>query len=144
MLGTYAVIYGDPIPQFDMDAFLQREWFDNFSRENEFKLRLSFTYQSLSKSKCWEHEKEWRTVIADRDSKVWVDIVSGIIIDERSLEKTNAEKLIRLCKRNGWALKVRAKDIFSDGHFYVAYEDYVALRESCGVSETSAPWGCRN
>ena len=51
----------------------------------------------ISKDKCWEHEREWRIVLESKDCKAPIDIVSAIIIDERSLEKTNAKKLIRLC-----------------------------------------------
>ena len=47
-----------------------------------------------------------------------VDIVSAIIIDERSLEKTNAKKLIRLCRKRGWPVKVRKNHIYDTSHSY--------------------------
>jgi len=72
----------------------------------------------ISKDKCWEHEREWRIVLESKDCKAPIDIVSAIIIDERSLEKTNAKELIRLCLKRGWPVKIRRNCIYETSHRY--------------------------
>ena len=75
----------------------------------------------LHKDSCWEHEKEWRIVIGNIDCQLPIDIVSSIIIDERSLMKPNALKLMRLCKKRSWKLKIRKR------HLYDSYHEYEVL-----------------
>lgn len=55
----------------------------------------------LHKDSYWEYKKVWRIMIGSIDCQLPVDIVSSIIIDERSLMKTNVIKLMHLCKKVG-------------------------------------------
>lgn len=118
LLNTYKVIYSD-IPR-EIPAEVMAESFlfapDNTQLKEQL-VRYVFD-RVLYKDSCWENEKEWRIVLGDTNSRMPVDIVSAIIIDERSLQKTNAKKLIRLCKKRGWEIKVRKNHLFNTSHSY--------------------------
>lgn len=76
----------------------------------------------LHKDSYWEYEKVWRIMIGSINCQLPVDIVSSIIIDEHLLMKTNAIKLMRLCKKSGWNLKIRKR------YLYDSYHEYKVLR----------------
>ena len=56
------------------------------------------------------------------NNKIFADIVSGIILDERVLEMGNGKKLISLAKERNWAIKVRKKNRLGTGHIYEELE----------------------
>ena len=78
----------------------------------------------ITKTKEWEHEKEWRIFLynLDENNKIYADIVSGIIIDERALGFDNAKKLIDLCKQHNWSIKIRRRCKNGTKHVYEEYE----------------------
>lgn len=88
-----------------------------FKREN--RVALEHTITKLSK---WQEEKEWRVFLCNLDdnNKIYADIVSGIIIDERALECDNGQMLIELAKEKGWDIKVRKRKRSGVGHYYEA------------------------
>ena len=81
--------------------------------------------QLITKSKSWEAEIEWRIFLCnlDNDNKLFADIVSAIIIDERVVKTENAQKLIDLCKQKGWSIKIRKKNSVGTKHEYVELKD---------------------
>ena len=89
------------------------------------RLTSSIVSQIITKDITWEHENEWRIVLGNIDPKVFIDIVSGIIIDRRSLNDTNAKKLIDLCMQRGWNIKVRDRSFFDGKHYFVDYYEYI-------------------
>lgn len=70
----------------------------------------------------WKEEKEWRVFLCNLDdnNKIYADIVSGIIIDERALECDNGQMLIELAIERGWNIKVRKRKQSGVGHYYEA------------------------
>ena len=56
---------------------------------------------------------------------MFVDIVSGIIIDRRSLNEPNAKKLIDLCLQRGWDIKVRDRGFLDGKHYFADYDKYI-------------------
>lgn len=127
LLNIYRVNYSCDHSFFDIESFWEKFFFENESEEYLRKIMDSTIKQVTSKSKCWEHEREWRLVVGNCDSKIYADIVSAIIIDERSVSINNAEKLIALCKRRGWELKVRLRSALDGEHIYLPYEKYLSL-----------------
>ena len=125
LLNIYRANYSDEHAFFDIEAFWEKFFFENESEEHLTKIMNSTINQLVSKSKCWEHEREWRLVVGECDSKVHVDIVSAIIIDERSISTKNAKKLISLCEKRGWELKVRSRSVIGGEHIYMPYEKYL-------------------
>ena len=124
LLNIYKVNYSDEHSFFDIESFWDKFFFENDSEECLIKIMESTISQITSKSKCWEHEREWRFVVGGCDSKIYADIVSGIIIDERSILTENAKKLINLCKSNDWEIKVRMRSLIDGEHIYLPYEKY--------------------
>lgn len=124
LLNIYRVNYNNERSFFDMESFWEKFFFENDSEECLIKIMESTINQITSKSKCWEHEREWRFVVGGCDSKIYADIVSGIIIDERSIMTENAKKLINLCKSNDWEIKVRMRSLIDGEHIYLPYEKY--------------------
>ena len=130
LLNMFRVNYENEHLSFDIESLFEKFFFENDSEEFVFKIGLGMINQVTSKSKCWEHEKEWRITVAKCDAKIYINIVSGIIIDERSLVKNNAKKLIHLCKRNGWDIKVRLRSHIDEKHFYLPYDEYQRHQKS--------------
>lgn len=90
-----------------------------------FKSIISeFVNQISIKTGGWDKEVEWRLMMFQlKDSRLFADIVSGIIIDERVIYTDNAVRLIQLAKERGWSIKVRKMNVIGTQHLY---EDYVA------------------
>jgi len=118
LLNTFKVKYSDVPRQMPMDLLAESMFFRPDDRFLKEQITRSLLECVLSKDLCWEHEKEWRIVIGDIECKVPIDIVSSVIIDERALSKTNAQKLIRLCRKKGWTVKIRKNHIYDTSHSY--------------------------
>lgn len=118
LLNTYKVIYSDIPREIPIEILTEANFFGQFDQNAKEQITRSVFERVLSKDKSWEHEREWRIVLGNTGCKMPVDIVNAIIIDERSLGKNNAKKLIRLCKKRGWAVKVRRRHPYNTSHSY--------------------------
>lgn len=130
LLNIYRVNYSDVRSFFDIESFCEKFFFENESEKYMTRIMESMINQITSKAKCWEHEREWRFVLGGCDSKIYANIVSGIIIDERALSNTNAKKLISLCEQNKWELKIRLRSIIDGTHLYMPYGKYLQNKET--------------
>lgn len=126
LISTFKVNYTDTPQSIPVELLAEAYFFRPDDPDVLRQMQCTIFDRILTKEKCWENEREWRIVLGDIDSKVPVDIVSTIIIDERALNKTNAKKLIRLCKKRGWTVKVRKSHIHNTFH---SYEDLDVERE---------------
>ena len=75
--------------------------------------------QILTKQESWAHEKEWRLVLCETDNRLFVDLVSGIYMDESMMETANGKKLIELAKAKNWTLYYRKTNRIGTSHEYV-------------------------
>ena len=125
LLNTYMVEYVEKLNCLDIEAFVEMNFFNNKDLSIANRLFDSIIKQVTSKNKSWEHENEWRIVLGNIDSRLYADIVSGVIIDRRALNKTNAKKLIRLCQQKGWSIKVRYRSFFDGNHSFIDYDEYI-------------------
>ncbi len=97
------------------------EWFfdgrdsTKYSEENKKILN-----QLITKKIGWQQEKEWRLFLSDTENKLFADIVSGIIIDERTLGSENSNMLISLSEARGWDIRIRRKNKVGTKHIYEA------------------------
>jgi hypothetical protein len=80
----------------------------------------------LTKKAFWNYEKEWRILLYNIENKLYADLVSGIIIDDRIIGTDNGKKLLELCEQRGWNITVRTKNVIQTKHEYVSYEEYDA------------------
>ena len=76
----------------------------------------------LTKKIDWQHEKEWRLFLTNVKNKQYIDLVSGIIIDERVINTQNATRLIELSNDRGWSITIRKKNITTTKHIYEKME----------------------
>ena len=125
LLNTYKVQYSKSPKIFDIVAYAEVNFFENNDPAMYNRLVSSILDQIVSKDITWEHENEWRIVLGNIEPKVFVDIVSGIIIDRRSLNEPNAKKLIYLCLQRGWDIKVRDRSFLDGRHYFADYNDYI-------------------
>ena len=88
------------------------------------KADMDMLSKILTKTLNWQHEKEWRFMLCNlgENNKIFADIVSGIIVDERVLKMENGKKLISLAKERNWVIKVRKKNRLGTGHIYEELE----------------------
>lgn len=120
LMALFKIVYKEKLDYFSfkkliscailgkMDLDLQREFF------------LSTASALLTKTSNWSNEKEWRIMIGNlgKNNKIFADIVSAIIIDERILQHDNGKKLIELAREKGWSVKVRRRNILGTEHVY--------------------------
>lgn len=120
----FKVVYVEEFKEFSFDK-LDRCLFSDFNDKALLKeLNKEYINYLLSKDKDWDKEKEWRLMLFGlKDNHLYVDLVSGIIIDERVIHTNNAVKLIQLAKERGWSIKVRKMNAIGTQHLY---ENYVA------------------
>lgn len=128
LLNSYKVVYTNSPQEVLSERLAEVSLFSPNDMELQEKLNYDIFERLLTKEVCWEHEREWRIAFVNNNfndnsenydcNRIPVDIVSAIIIDERSLEKTNAKKLIRLCKKRGWTIKIRRRHLYDTAHTY--------------------------
>ncbi len=83
------------------------------------KINAKVLSQITTKDSQWERENEWRVLLWDlKSSKLFIDLVSGVIIDERVIKTNNAKKLIGLAKEKNWIVKIRKKNHTGTKHIY--------------------------
>ena len=116
------MIYVDKVQEFSF-AKIDRYFFHEFQdKELYVEINKELLGQLLSKEIGWRNEKEWRLLEFElTDNRLYADLVSGLIIDERVLQTDNAQTLIRLAKDRGWNIKVRKMNVLGTKHYYEKY-----------------------
>lgn len=118
----FQIMYMKEIKEFSFEK-LDRYFFSEF-QDTALYVEINQEYFShlLSKEIVWKNEKEWRLLGFERkDNRLYADLVSGVIIDERVIQTENAKTLIRLAKERGWSIKVRKMNVLGTKHFYEEY-----------------------
>ena len=87
LLNTYKMTYSDIPREIPLGLIAKSILSDSDKGSVNKIVKRSILERTISKDCCWEHEREWRIALAKNDCKIPVDIVSAIIIDERSLGK---------------------------------------------------------
>lgn len=122
LCNLFRMIYVDKVQEFSF-AKLDRYFFHEFQdKELYVEINKELLSQLLSKEIGWRNEKEWRLLEFElTDNRLYADLVSGLIIDERVIQTENAKTLIRLAKKRGWGIKVRKMNVLGTKHFYEEY-----------------------
>lgn len=120
LINLYRVIYKDEFEEYsfvDMQKYFMTGSQDKGLLKKAGRDILEKTITKLSK---WKEEKEWRIFLCnlDNNNKIYTDIVSGIIIDERIINCDNSKQLINLAKNRKWNIKVRKKNRLGTRHIY--------------------------
>lgn len=118
----FQIMYMKEIKEFSFEK-LDRYFFSEFQDTALYaEINQEILSHLLSKEIIWKNEKEWRLLLFEfKDNRLYADLVSGLIIDERVLQTDNAKTLILLAKDRGWSIKVRKMNVLGTKHFYEEY-----------------------
>ena len=117
LINIFEVVYSDSIEEYSFVSTLK--WLLTGKKDNDLYLKanLDMFTQLMTKQADWSFEKEWRIMLANlEDNKVYFDLVSKIIIDERVLETQESKKLIELCKQKKWNVLIRKTQYINVAH----------------------------
>lgn len=125
LCSIYRVVYKE-----EPELFSFMRIFDYVARgaedQEEYKrIAFDFLTKILTKKDGWKHEKEWRILLPDIDNKLYVNLVSGIIIDDRAINTDNGKKLLALCQQRDWTVTVRIKNVIHTKHDYISYDKWL-------------------
>ncbi len=118
----FQIMYLKEIKEFSFEK-LDRYFFSEFQDTALYaEINQEILSHLLSKEIIWKNEKEWRLLLFElKDNRLYADLVSGLIIDERVLQTNNAKTLIRLAEDRGWNIKVRKVNVLGTKHYYEKY-----------------------
>jgi hypothetical protein len=127
LISLYKVIYKK---QFEEHSFVDMlQYFIGGKKDKELlkKANMQTISHMITKLDKWKEEKEWRIFLCNLDSnnKIFVDMVSGVILDERITETDNGKKLLSLAHENNWKIRIRKKNRNGTDHYY---EDYIEVK----------------
>lgn len=124
LINTVRVIYSEKL-DYSFVPTVKIAFNKHIDDEESLQANRITLLQLITKSRIWEAEKEWRIFLCnlDSDNKLFADIVSAIIIDERVMETENSQKLIDLCKQKRWSIKIRKRNSIGTKHEYVELKD---------------------
>lgn len=119
LLNTYRVLYSNTVTEYSFVNMLRYILTGKTDKELCLKANLDLFAQLMTKEEDWSFEKEWRVMLTNLPSnQVPIDLVSGIIIDERNMETQEAELLINLCKERNWGVLIRKTQYINVSHRY--------------------------
>ena len=129
LCSIYRVVYKE-----EPEPFSFMRIFDYVARgaedQEEYKrIAFDFLTKMLTKKDGWKHEKEWRILLPNIDNKLCVNLVSGIIIDDRAINTDNGKKLLELCEQKGWTVTVRTPNVIQTKHKYISYDEWETRRK---------------
>lgn len=124
LLFLYKVTYKEDIEQFSFDSMNEFMMSDRDDKKLLYQADMDLFLALLTKSPDWKYEREWRFMLCNlgNKNKIFADIVSGIILDERVLKMENGKKLISLAKERNLVIKVRKKNRLGTSHIYEELE----------------------
>ena len=117
LLNTYKIIYSDKVDDYSFVKILQYILTGKQDDKLYLEANLDLFSQLMTKQADWSFEKEWRIMLCNlEDCKVYLDLVSKIIIDERILETKESKQLINLCKQKRWGVLIRKTQYINVAH----------------------------
>ena len=126
LISIYKVIYKDEQEEFSFMRILDYIMKGQTDKEEYKSISYDMMQKLITKKAFWSYEKEWRILLYNIENKLYADLVSGIIIDDRIIGTDNGKKLLELCEQRGWNITVRTKNVIHTKHEYVSYEEYDA------------------
>lgn len=123
LISLYKVVYKDCFDEYSFSDMLQYY----LGGKKDYELLKRANMQTLTcmitKLGRWKEEKEWRIFLfnLDEKNKIFADIVSGLILDERIMNSENGIKLLNLAKEKNWSVTIRKRTRIGTGHLYEEY-----------------------
>ncbi len=129
LTSIYKVIYKDEPEEFSFMRILDYIMNGQTDKEEYKSIAYDMMLKLLTKKGSWDHEKEWRILLYNIENKLYADLVSGIIIDDRAIETDNAKELLELCEEREWPITVRTKNVIHTKHEYISYDEWETRRK---------------
>ena len=121
LLFTLKVNYSSAPKRFSMIDFF-KGMIENEDQKTFYKKQSKLLLeQILLKESSYSSEEEWRIIQYDVTNKLYVDLVSGIIIDEKGYTNTNYKclcELLDIAKTNNWDIIIRRFDKYNNEYYY--------------------------
>ena len=124
LISTYKVVYKEEREPFSFINILDYVLKGQQNTTDFQKINYEMLVRLITKHIDWKNEKEWRIYLYNVEHRLNADLVSGIIIEERIMNTTNAKKLINLSKKRGWTLTIRTNNLVQTEHEYIPYEEW--------------------
>ena len=102
LLMTLKVKYYENIERFSIADFFKRLIAEDMTQDFIDGQGIVVLNQLLSKKKDYVSENEWRIIQYKTDNKMYVDLVSSIIIDEKGMNYERAQKLLDIAGKHEW------------------------------------------
>ena len=129
MLNTYQVIYNDTVEEYSFVDIIKYVLTGKEDAELCEKANASIFKQLMTKQADWSFEKEWRILLMNlSDNRIYLDLVSRIIIDERALKSDEADRLIGLCRERKWDVLIRKIQYINVAHQYIPFSEWEQRR----------------
>ena len=120
LISLYKVVYKDNFDEYSFSDMLQ--YYLGGKKDDELLKRANMQTLTamITKLSRWKEEKEWRIFLfnLDEKNKIFADIVSGLILDERIMHSENGIKLLNLAKERNWSVTIRKRTRIGTGHLY--------------------------
>ena len=125
LISIYKVIYKDEQEEFSFMRILDYIMKGQTDQEEYKSISYDMMQKLITKKAFWSYEKEWRILLYNIENKLYADLVSGIIIDDRAIKTENGKKLLELCDQRGWTVTVRTKNVIHTKHEYISYDEWI-------------------
>ena len=123
LISLYKVVYKDNFDEYSFSDMLQ--YYLGGKKDDKLLKRANMQTLTcmITKLSRWKEEKEWRIFLfnLDEKNKIFADIVSGLILDERIMNSENGIKLLNLAKEKNWSVTIRKRTRIGTGHLYEIY-----------------------
>ena len=125
LISIYKVIYKDEQEEFSFMRILDYVMKGQTDQEEYKSISYDMMQKLITKKAFWSYEKEWRILLYNIENKLYADLVSGIIIDDRAIKTENGKKLLELCDQRGWTVTVRTQNVIHTKHEYISYDELI-------------------
>lgn len=129
LISIYKVIYKDEQEEFSFMRILDYIMKGQTDQEEYKSISYDMMQKLITKKAFWSYEKEWRILLYNIENKLYADLVSGIVIDERAIETDNGKKLLDLCRQRDWTVTVRTRNLIHTNHEYISYDEWKTRRK---------------
>ncbi|MBP5551383.1 MAG: DUF2971 domain-containing protein [Bacilli bacterium] len=118
LLRCFKVKYYKQLKKFSLSKILMRIVLETADKDFYSEQERLVYEQMISKLSFYSSEDEWRILQYKGDNKLFVNIVSSIIIDENGKETERAKELIDLARENNWSIKYRRFNKYINDYIY--------------------------
>lgn len=121
LLLTLKVNYRENLKRFSIFKFIKKMVDGDMDKKYIYDQQKLVIEQVFSKGMDYCSEQEWRIMQYKKTNKMYIDLVSSIIIDEKGLNQEKAKDLCAIAKDKSYKLIVRKFNKYNSEYVY----DYI-------------------